>query len=198
VTVGVLALQGDFAAHARVLSELGAAVVPVRTAADLASIQALVIPGGESTAILRLMESEDLDRVIGRRVAAGMPLLATCAGMILVAARVEPAQPCLGLVDIDVIRNGYGRQVHSRVVDIEAEAELGGPPSMEGVFIRAPRVTRVGPGVRVLARRGEDAVALRQGRVIAASFHPELTVDRRLHWLFLRAGEENDGRAIGA
>lgn len=198
MTIGVLALQGDFDAHARVLEELGGAVVPIRRAVELDDVAALVIPGGESSTMLRLLAEEDFANRIRNRVAAGMPVLGTCAGMILLATGVEPAQESLGLLDIDVVRNGYGRQVHSTVATVATTVEVGGSPSMEAVFIRAPRVMRVGAGVRVLARWGAEVVAVRQGRVIAAGFHPELTADRRLHSLLLNILEEDHARAVGA
>jgi 5'-phosphate synthase pdxT subunit len=182
---GVLALQGDWAAHAEVLRALGAETTWVRTAADLAAVDALVLPGGESTAMLKLMEAEDLLGKIGTRVSAGMPVLATCAGVILLAAGTTPPQSSLGLLDVDVERNAYGRQVHSRVADIDLEAVMGEPGTMEGVFIRAPRITRTGPAVRILARLAGDPVLVRQGCMIAATYHPELTEDDRVHRLLL-------------
>ncbi len=182
---GVLALQGDWAAHADVLRTLGVEASLVRTAAELDAVDALVLPGGESTAMLRLMEPENLAEKIARRVREGLPVLATCAGVILLAERTSPAQPSLGLLDIEIERNAYGRQVHSRVAAVELEPELGDPDRFEGVFIRAPRITRVGPSVTVLGRLGTDPVLVRQGRIIAATFHPELTDDHRIHHLLL-------------
>lgn len=184
--IGVLALQGDWAAHSSVLCALGAEVRTVRTAADLCSVRALVMPGGESTAMLRLMEPQDLARRIVDRVAAGMAVLATCAGVILLAQSVLPEQVSLGVLDIDIERNAYGRQLHSTVSRIAITAELGDPPTMEAVFIRAPRITRCGPAVEILGRWDEDVVMVRQGQVLAATFHPELTDDRRVHEFFLR------------
>ncbi len=185
---GVLALQGDWAAHAAVLRALGAETTLVRTAAELAAVDTLVLPGGESTAMLRLMEPERLTDAIIRRVRDGLPVLATCAGVILLAKTTLPAQTSLGLLDIDVERNAYGRQVHSRVAPVELDAELGEPHRIDGVFIRAPRITRVGPAVTVLGRMGDDPVLVRQGDIIAATFHPELTEDHRIHHLLV--GEE--------
>jgi len=185
---GVLALQGDWAAHAGVLRALGAETTLVRTAAELATIDALVLPGGESTAMLRLMEPERLNDAIVHRVRAGLPVLATCAGVILLATTTVPAQACLGLLDIEVERNAYGRQVHSRVAPVALDAGLGEPDRFDGVFIRAPRITRVGPSVTVLGRSGDDPVLIRQGGIIAATFHPELTDDHRIHHLLV--GEE--------
>lgn len=185
---GVLALQGDWSAHAEVLRGLGVETTLVRTAAELAAVDALVLPGGESTAMLRLMEPEKLVEKIIRRVREGLPVLATCAGVILLADKTSPAQPSFGLLDIDVERNAYGRQVHSRVATVELAAELGEPDRIEGVFIRAPRITRTGPTVTVLGRLGGDPVLVRQSGIIAATFHPELTDDHRIHHLLV--GEE--------
>jgi 5'-phosphate synthase pdxT subunit len=187
--IGVLALQGDWAAHSTVLRELGAEVRTVRTAEDLASVRALVIPGGESSAILRLMEPEDLARRVLARIGAGMPVLATCAGVILLAQTVVPKQPSLGALAVDVERNAYGRQLYSTVEKIELASDLGEPPHMEAVFIRAPRIVRQEASVEVLGRWGDDVVLVRQGRVLAATFHPELTSDRRVHDLFLHMEE---------
>ena len=191
--IGVLALQGDWAAHSTALRELGAKVRAVRTAADLDDVRALVIPGGESSAMLRLMKPEDLSRRIVERARAGMAILATCAGVILLAQAVAPTQPSLGVLGIDVERNAYGRQVFSTIAEIDLVPVLGDPPQMEGVFIRAPRITRREGSVEVLGRWGDDAVLVRQDRVLAATFHPELTDDRRVHELFLQIGEEANG-----
>jgi len=190
---GVLALQGDWAAHAEVLRALGVETTFVRTAAELAAVDALVLPGGESTAMLRLMEPEKLADKIVRRVRDGLPVLATCAGVILLAKKTVPAQLCFGLLDVDVERNAYGRQVHSRVAPVELDAELDGPGRMDGVFIRAPRITRVGPAVTTLGRLDDDPVLVRQGNIIAATFHPELTDDHRIHHLLV-AEEAVHGR----
>lgn len=191
--VGVLALQGDWAAHLAVLGELGIQAGPVRSASDLAAVDALVLPGGESTAMLRLMEDDALDHRIAERVRDGMPVLATCAGVILLARGVEPHQPSLDVLDVDVVRNAYGRQVHSSVSTVEANGELGGPSTLEAVFIRAPRIVRTGPAVRVLARLDGDPVLVADGAVLAATFHPELATDRRVHRLFVRVLEGSDG-----
>lgn len=181
---GVLALQGDWTAHLGVLRRLGADAVPVRTAAELATVDGLVLPGGESTAMLKLMASEDLADRIRDRAADGMPLLATCAGVILLATEVEPAQASIACLDVSVRRNAFGRQVHSDVVGVDLAPELGPPPTTRGIFIRAPRITRVGPGVDVLGRRDGEPVLVRQGSILAATFHPELTGDDRVHrWL---------------
>lgn len=182
---GVLALQGDWAAHARVFNAMGVETAMVRTARDLAAVDALVLPGGESTAMLRLMEGDTLAEQIGERVRAGLPVLATCAGVILLAAGTKPKQRSLGLLDVDVERNAYGRQVHSRVATIELAPEMGPPGTFDGVLIRAPKITRTGPGVEILGRLDHDPVLVRQNGIIAATFHPELTDDQRVHRLLL-------------
>jgi pyridoxal 5'-phosphate synthase pdxT subunit len=191
--IGVLALQGDWEAHLRVFARCGGDAVAVRTARELDGVQGLVIPGGESTAMLRLMEPEGLDRRIADRVAAGVPVLATCAGLILLARGVTPEQPSLGALDVDVVRNAYGRQVRSEVATVELSEDLGDPSRVDGVFIRAPRVARVGDGVEVMGRHGDDPVLLRQERIVAATYHPELGGDCRVHRLFLDLVEVVDG-----
>ena len=186
--VGVLALQGDFAAHGAALERAGAEPVLVREAEQLEGIDGLVIPGGESTTMLKLMRYEglmDTLREFGRR----KPIFGTCAGAILLARGVSgPEQESLGLMHIDVERNGYGRQIDSRVAEIEPEPEFQQrtrPGRLEAVFIRAPIIRRVNGGVRVLARYQGDAVLVEDGRHLAATFHPELTADARVHALFL-------------
>ncbi len=179
-TVGVLALQGDFEAHQKVFERLGARVRQVRTPKELECAAGLVIPGGESTTMLKLLEEEGLLEPVGA-FGARRPVFGTCAGAILLASGVShPRQPSLGLVDIDVERNAYGRQVNSRVARIEME----GKP-LEAVFIRAPVIRRTGPQVRVLARYNGDPVLVEQGRHLAATFHPELTGQDRVHRRFL-------------
>jgi 5'-phosphate synthase pdxT subunit len=182
--VGVLALQGDFEAHVRCLDRLGVAAVPVRTAAEIQTVDGLVLPGGESSAMLRLMEPEGLLDVIRSRVTAGLPLMATCAGVILAARTVEPAQACLGVLNVVVRRNAYGRQLHSSVETLRATPELGGVEELEGVFIRAPRIVAAGEGVQVLAERNGEPALVQQGRIVAATFHPELGADDRPHRRF--------------
>jgi len=189
---GVLALQGDWAAHADVLATLVDEVVEVRTARELEIVQALVIPGGESTTMLALMQAEGLAARIQQRASIGMPLLGTCAGLILLASGVEPWQPSLALLDVDVARNAYGRQVHSKVAVVSLESELGHPTEMSGVFIRAPKITRTGDTVEVLGRCDGEPAIVRQGRVVASTFHPELAGDDRLHRLVVGMGEAED------
>jgi 5'-phosphate synthase pdxT subunit len=190
--VGVLALQGDWHAHQRALAEVGARTTQVRTAAELAEVDALVLPGGESTTMLRLLADDALGDALAARLAAGLPTLGTCAGLILLARRVQPEQRSLAVLDVDVVRNAYGRQVHSHLATVELDPTLGPPPAMEGVFIRAPRVVRVGAAVQVLGRVGDDPVLVRQGRLVAATFHPELSADRRVHRLLVDLAEDHD------
>jgi pyridoxal 5'-phosphate synthase pdxT subunit len=175
---GVLALQGDFREHASVLSELGAAPIEVRTPEDLERVDALVIPGGESTTISKLARSAGLVEPIVERARAGMPMLGTCAGMIVMATRVESGERLLGLVDIDVRRNAYGRQVDSFEADVEVR---GLDEPVRAVFIRAPVVEEVGRGVTVLAEHEGRPVVLEQGNLVVASFHPELVGEGALH-----------------
>jgi 5'-phosphate synthase pdxT subunit len=181
IHVGVLALQGGFESHRRRLEQLGARTALVRTPCDLERVDALVIPGGESTAMLTLLGPHGLERL--RRFVRWRPTLGTCAGAILLARAVEaPAQPALGVLDIAVVRNAYGRQVDSAI----RTGRFGDSP-MEMVFIRAPRIAQLGPEVEVLARDGSDPVLVREGRVMAATFHPELGDDPRVHALFLES-----------
>jgi 5'-phosphate synthase pdxT subunit len=175
---GVLALQGDVREHARAFSDAGASPVEVRTPEHLAQVECLAIPGGESTTISKLARSAGLVDPIRERVAAGMPILGTCAGMILLADRVEGLEPLLCLIDITVRRNAYGRQVDSFEADVEVE---GIDHPVRGVFIRAPRVQDVGSDVRVLARHEDHPVVLERGPVVVASFHPELVGETGLH-----------------
>jgi len=197
VRPGVLALQGDWAAHIEVLRSLGFAPIAVRTADQLETVDALVLPGGESTAMLRLMEAEDLDHRIADRIRGGLPVLATCAGLILLARGVEPEQPSFGVLDVDVARNAYGRQVHSTITKIELNGEFGTSTPMEGVFIRAPRVTRIGSAVQVLGRLKDDPVLVRDGAIIAATFHPELTPDQRIHRYFCNPADSMISGSLG-
>ena len=179
-TIGVLAVQGSFREHAAMLERLGARVVEVRKPEQLEGLDGLVIPGGESTAITRLMRLYGLEEALRR---FGGAVFGTCAGMIL----LDRAH--LDLVDLDVERNAYGRQVAS----FEADLDLGEGAPLRGVFIRAPRVRNVGPDVEVLAEHAGEPVLLRQGRFLVASFHPELTDDTRLHERFLDLVREESG-----
>jgi 5'-phosphate synthase pdxT subunit len=187
--VGVLALQGDFDAHAKAVEHAGGAAVLVRSAADLEGLDGLIIPGGESTTMLKLLHEENLMaplREFGRR----RPIFGTCAGAILLANEVSrPAQESLGLIDIGVERNAYGRQIDSVVTRVTPDAEFQSrtqPGDMEAVFIRAPIIRRVGKQAHVLARYQGDPVLVEEGRHIVATFHPELSSDRRVHELFLQ------------
>lgn len=184
--IGVLALQGAFEAHREFFRRLGVTSNLVRTAAELETVDALVLPGGESSAMLRLMEPQDLLARIGERINAGLPVLATCAGVILLAAEVSPGQKSLGVLDVDVERNAYGRQVYSSVERLRFGRDVNESGSHEGVFIRAPRITRVGESAETMAWRGEDPVLIRSRGILAATFHPELGKDTFVHELFLR------------
>lgn len=176
VRVGVLALQGDFEAHARALRERGLEPVEVRRAGDLDSVRGVVLPGGESTTMLKLLAGTGLGERLRALIAAGTPTLATCAGVILIAREVRnPVQASLGILDVAVARNGYGRQLDSAVVTLRADALALGAPALEGVFIRAPRLLSLGPGVRPLAWRNDEPVLVEQDHVLAATFHPELS-----------------------
>jgi pyridoxal 5'-phosphate synthase pdxT subunit len=178
VKAGVLALQGDFREHARALAGAGATPVEVRSPDELAGVDCLVIPGGESTTIAKLARAHDLVDPVRERARAGMPILGTCAGMIVLAQRVAGGDPLFSLMDIGVERNAYGRQVDSFEADLDVE---GIEHPVRGVFIRAPRITDVGPGVQVLARYEEAPVVLRQAHLLVASFHPELVGETGLH-----------------
>lgn len=186
--VGVLALQGGFRSHAEALAALGADAFEVRLARELTAADALVLPGGESTAVGRLLRTSGLLEPLVERLAGGMPVLGTCAGMILLAAEVldgRSDQPVLGAIDLTVRRNAHGRQRESFEASLEVDGLAGGP--FPGVFIRAPGIERVGEGVEVLARLGREGepVAARQGGVMVCAFHPELSGDLRLHQRFL-------------
>lgn len=184
VTIGVLALQGDVAEHAAMIRRCGADPREVRRPSDLEGLAGLVIPGGESTTLGKLMTRVGLDEAIKERVAQGMALYGTCAGLILMAVDIEGStQPRLGLLDVGVSRNAYGRQVDSFETDITG-GWFGNQP-FRAVFIRAPKVTRVGEGVEVLAEYDGAPVWVRQGSLMATSFHPELTTDDRVHRFFV-------------
>jgi len=182
--VGVLALQGDFADHEDALRGQGLRTRQVRAAEHLDGLDALVLPGGESTTMLRLLDVEGLWGPLGEALHSGVPVLATCAGLILLAERVEnPRQRSYGLLPVTAVRNGYGRQYHSGTFDLTAETpEL--PSDLEGTFIRAPRITSLDGDCDVLARRAGDPVLVRKGHVLAACFHPELGSDHPVTRMF--------------
>ncbi len=191
MNVGVLALQGDVIEHKKVLAGLGVEISEVRTPEDLAGVDGLIIPGGESTTIGKLMVKYGLDQAIPARVRAGMPVYGTCAGMILLAREARGGEPpLLRLMDITVTRNAYGRQVDSFEADINVP--VLGPPPLRAVFIRAPVIEATGAGVEVLASLNGHSVLARQGQLLVSSFHPELAPDDRVHRYFLemiRAGK---------
>ena len=198
MTIGVLALQGDFDSHRRMLESCGAHVITVRDPAALEECDALVVPGGESTVMSRLCERYALWEPLRTRIEEGMGVFGTCAGMILLARNIQGAtrnfeQKILGALDIDVERNAYGAQIDSFESDLQVP-DIGEEP-LHAVFIRVPRVTRCGAGVSVLAFHGDEPVVVRQGNVMACSFHPEIAGDARLHELWLSTldtSEEND------
>jgi len=177
---GVLALQGDFAAHVAALP----GAIEVRTAGEIDALNLLVIPGGESTAFLKLLEGSGIEEAVRRLVQRGGVIFGTCAGAILLARRVtNPPQRSWGLIDIDVERNAYGRQINS----FESTLEASTAPPYKGVFIRAPRIISTGKAVEIIARYHDEPVFVRQGRIFAATFHPELTDDHRVHELVVAA-----------
>ncbi len=188
--VGILAVQGAFGAHRARLTELGAASTFVRTPADLDGVDAIVMPGGESTTMSKLLASSGLFGGLQRAVGDGLPVFGTCAGLILLAAAVDNATPdqrSLGGLDVRVSRNAYGRQLDS----FEADIDLSGDNvAFHAVFIRAPAIEAVGPGVAVLGTLEDRPVLVRQGSIMAAAFHPELTDDPRLHRAFLELVED--------
>jgi 5'-phosphate synthase pdxT subunit len=183
--IGVLAVQGAVREHVEAIRAVGAEPVLVRLPADMDGLDALILPGGESTAMRKLIDRYGLREPILAMARAGAPMLGTCAGMILLADRItDGAEPVLGLLDVAVQRNAYGRQLDSFEADLDMPA-IGEAP-LHGVFIRAPVVAEAGPGVEVLARDADGrAIAVRQGKLLATAFHPELTDDRRLHRLLL-------------
>jgi len=188
--VGVLALQGAFREHREVLDALGVETVEVRTPAQLGALDALVLPGGESTTMSQLLDSSGVRAPLAERLADGFPVLGTCAGMILLAREVvdgRPDQQSFGVIDLAVRRNAYGRQRDSFEADLAVDGLRGG--RFPGVFIRAPRIESVGERVEVLASHEDVPVLARQGAVVVASFHPELSGDLRLHEWFLTEGE---------
>ena len=187
-TVGVLALQGDVREHADAVEALGETWKPVRRPEDLEAVDALIIPGGESTTIGKLATRYGLMEPLRRAISAGLPTLGTCAGMIFLAAGVtEGVQPQLGVLDAIIERNAFGRQNESFEVDLDV---AGFDDPMHAVFIRAPRVSKAGAGVEILAAVDEYPVMVRQGNILAISFHPELTGDLRIHTMVFEAAEE--------
>ncbi len=183
--IGVLALQGDFSAHRNALKQSGAQVLEVRSVAQLDQVDGLIIPGGESTTMLRLLRLENLFEPI-RNFGQHKPIFGTCAGAILLASEVlHPTQPSLGLLDMTVERNGYGRQVDSHIADIDIDGQVA-----EAVFIRAPIIRRTGPAVSVLASSGEIPVLVQGGLHLASTFHPELSHGSSVHQFFVRMVEK--------
>ena len=192
--IGLLALQGDYEAHARAFAEIGAPTRTVTLPAHLQEIDSLVLPGGESTTLNKLLDAYGFRPALAEFQRSGKPLFGTCAGLILLAREIVgyPEQARLGFIDLSVERNAFGRQVESFETLLEAPAL--GPEPLPAVFIRAPRIVRLGPEVEPLARLGEECVLARQGSVLVASFHPELTADRRVQRLFLSMGRPREAR----
>ena len=208
MTIGVLALQGDFEAHKRIVQDAPGVhrVLEVRTADALGECNGLILPGGESTTMSRLCDRYNLWEPLNQRLQSGMGALGTCAGLILLSKNIEGAtrnfqQKTLGALDVDVSRNAYGAQVDSFETDLQPEDALSQNerdaketfPPLRAVFIRAPRITRCGESVQVLARHNGEAVAVRQGSVVASAFHPEIAGEARLHLFWLRLLTENSG-----
>lgn len=181
MNIGVLALQGSVSEHVKMIKSVNKKIIvtEVRTIDQLATVDGLIIPGGESTTLRRLMDVFNLYTPIKERIAAGMPVWGTCAGLILLASRVEGETPCFGLLDVDVKRNAYGRQIDSFVSEGDFDGMYIGM-----VFIRAPKITRAGESVEVLAEHNGDPVAVRQNNILATAFHPEMTRDLRVHKYF--------------
>ena len=197
VRIGVVAMQGDFEAHVHAVADAGGEAFLVRTPEQVAEADALILPGGESTTIGKLMARFGVDAAIRDAHERGKPIYGTCAGMILLSKRIvqgekQGGQPTLGLMDIAVARNAFGRQVDSFEADIAAPKVTGDDP-LRGVFIRAPYVAEAGKGVDVLARFHERIVLVRQGNLLASAFHPELTGDMRVHRYFVRMAREAAG-----
>jgi 5'-phosphate synthase pdxT subunit len=184
--IGALALQGDFHLHRQALERIGVDSTEVRLPGQLDGVSGLIIPGGESTTLLKLLDAWDFVPALEKFHASGRPIFGTCAGLILLAREVSnPAQPSLGFIDVAVERNAYGRQKES--FESVGTADLdGGPAPLKMVFIRAPRIRRIGAGVTPLARYGDDCVMARQGSVLVASFHPELTGEPTVHSYFTK------------
>jgi 5'-phosphate synthase pdxT subunit len=181
--IGVLAIQGDFDAHARALRRAGANAIEIRRADELRAIDGLILPGGESTTMLKFIEEEEFARPITDFAYGGKPIFGTCAGAILLAREVyNPTQASLGLIDIAVERNAYGRQVDSFIASVEESFD---GRALEAVFIRAPKIREVGGNVEVLARLNSEPVLVRERSIVCSTFHPELTADDRVHRLFV-------------
>ena len=194
--IGVLALQGDVIEHVAAMQHAGAKAIEVKNRADLARVDGLIIPGGESTTVMKLLDRFQLAAPIVDRVKAGMPVWGTCMGMIVIAHEVAALQqPSLDLIDISVRRNAFGRQNESAEVELAIPA-LGSAP-FPAIFIRAPWIERAGPGVELLAGRGGHGVMVRQNNVLATSFHPELTQDRRVHGYFLQMVRDSREKPVG-
>lgn len=188
--IGILAIQGDFEAHARALEKLGVKCVFVRAPEDLAGVNGLVLPGGESTTHMKLLAETGLEAAIRQMAADGGAFFGTCAGAILLAREVKsPAQNSLGLLDMTVVRNAYGRQLSSDVITLPTKLR---ETPIEMVFIRAPIIEKTGPHVEVLAEREGKPVLVRQGRVMASTFHPELTKDTAIHEQFIQLARDNN------
>ena len=198
VRVGVLALQGDFALHVQALARCGVEAVEIRKPEQLAGVDGLVIPGGESTTLLKLMDEWQFVPALEKFHTTGKPIFGTCAGLILLAREVDnPRQFSLGLIDVDVERNAYGRQRES--FEVRGTAVLDGTPTpIEMMFIRAPRIRRVGEGVEVLARQQDDPVMARQGTVLVATFHPEVTGEQGVHRYFCEMVRRAAARGNGS
>jgi 5'-phosphate synthase pdxT subunit len=195
-TVGVLALQGDVVEHLDAMSRLGVTGVPVKSAAALEAVDGLIVPGGESTTVMKLLDRFSLAEPIVRRARGGMPLWGTCMGMIVIAHDVVgAAAPTLDLIDISVRRNAFGRQNDSAEIDLAIEAL--GPAPFPAIFIRAPWIERVGPGVELLAHRDGRGVMVRHANILGTSFHPELTHDDRVHRYFLGMIADTPRKSIG-
>lgn len=198
--IGVLALQGDFDAHRKILERCGVSqVVAVREAHQLENLDGLIIPGGESTVMSRLCDRYELWEPLREKIAGGMGALGTCAGLILLSKNIEGAtrnfqQKTLGLLDVDVARNAYGAQLDSFETDVEMESEYSieySQETMRAVFIRAPRIVRCGENVEVVVRHKGEPVAVRQGNIVASAFHPEIAGEARLHELWLATLQNN-------
>ena len=194
--IGVLALQGDVVEHIAAMRRAGAEAIPVKNIADLDRVDGLIIPGGESTTVMKLLDRFKLGEPIVRKTKAGMPLWGTCMGMIVVARDVvELQQPTLNLIDISVRRNAFGRQNDSAEIDLPVPV-LGDRP-FPSIFIRAPWIERVGPQVELLAQRDGHGVMVREKNVLGTSFHPELSADERVHRYFLDMVREARGKDVG-